>query len=86
MWKENTVHGFLTVKLSVSLTEVESHPFPLDTMLFMDWRDDHLTPGTDMQAANTATPTFLYAMPFTATKVSHLCFFFFFLLAMLVRV
>ncbi|MEW5301378.1 MAG: hypothetical protein WDW36_004240 [Sanguina aurantia] len=51
------------------MAEVESHPFPLDTMLFMDWRDDHLTQGTDMQAANAATPTFLYAMPFTATKV-----------------
>lgn len=23
------------------VAEVESHPFELDTMLFMDWRDDH---------------------------------------------
>lgn len=23
------------------MIEVESHPFDLDTMLFMDWRDDH---------------------------------------------
>lgn len=23
------------------MIEVESHPFELDTMLFMDWRDDH---------------------------------------------
>ena len=23
------------------MAEVESHPFPLDTMLFMDWRDDY---------------------------------------------
>ena len=23
------------------MVEVESHPFELDTMLFMDWRDDH---------------------------------------------
>ncbi len=23
------------------IIEVESHPFELDTMLFMDWRDDH---------------------------------------------
>ena len=23
------------------IVEVESHPFELDTMLFMDWRDDH---------------------------------------------
>jgi lycopene beta-cyclase len=24
------------------VVEVESHPFDCDTMLFMDWRDDHL--------------------------------------------
>lgn len=23
--------------------EVESHPFEVDKMLFMDWRDDHAT-------------------------------------------
>ena len=23
------------------MIEVDSHPFELDTMLFMDWRDDH---------------------------------------------
>lgn len=23
------------------MVEVDSHPFELDTMLFMDWRDDH---------------------------------------------
>ena len=32
------------------IIEVESHPFELDTMLFMDWRDDH-TAG-DMVEAN----------------------------------
>ncbi|GFR49762.1 hypothetical protein Agub_g11924 [Astrephomene gubernaculifera] len=53
------------------VAEVESHPFPLDTMLFMDWRDDH-TAGAGreaMRAANRALPTFLYAMPFTENKV-----------------
>ena len=34
------------------LVEVESHPFPLDTMLFMDWRDDYTAPDPQMQAAN----------------------------------
>lgn len=32
------------------IIEVESHPFELDTMLFMDWRDDH-TSG-EMEEAN----------------------------------
>jgi Lycopene cyclase protein len=34
------------------VVEVESHPFPLDTMLFMDWRDDHTQVGSriDRQA------------------------------------
>ena len=25
------------------LAEVESHPFDVNSMLFMDWRDDHAT-------------------------------------------
>lgn len=49
--------------------EVESHPFDLDTMLFMDWRDDHTQNIPDMKAANEKLPTFLYAMPFTKNKV-----------------
>ena len=28
------------------MIEVESHPFELDTMLFMDWRDDHTKVST----------------------------------------
>ncbi|KXZ48879.1 hypothetical protein GPECTOR_24g168 [Gonium pectorale] len=53
------------------VAEVESHPFALDTMLFMDWRDDHThAPGLEaMRAANEKLPTFLYAMPFTKNKV-----------------
>ena len=47
--------------------DVESHPFPLDTMLFMDWRDDHLDDA--YKAVNDILPTFLYAMPFSNTKV-----------------
>lgn len=48
--------------------EVESHPFEVDTMLFMDWRDDHTQPFADMKASNEALPTFLYAMPFSKNK------------------
>lgn len=32
--------------------DVESHPFALDTMLFMDWRDDYAASDPQMQAAN----------------------------------
>ncbi|CAL6390590.1 unnamed protein product [Bathycoccus prasinos] len=47
--------------------DVESHPFPLDTMLFMDWRDDHLDDA--YKSVNDILPTFLYAMPFSNTQV-----------------
>ena len=50
-------------------SEVESHPFELDTMLFMDWRDDHTQDKPAMRDANEKLPTFLYAMPFTKNKV-----------------
>jgi len=46
---------------------VEKHDFPLDTMLFMDWRDEHLSPKFKEQ--NDKLPTFLYAMPFSDTEV-----------------
>ncbi len=55
-----TVHGHGT--------EVESHPFELDTMLFMDWRDEHTHANPAMRASNEALPTFLYAMPYTKNK------------------
>ena len=49
-----------TVMLSVVLPQgaygimcdVESHPFDLDTMLFMDWRDDHTADNADMRESN----------------------------------
>jgi hypothetical protein len=52
--------------------EVESHPFDIDTMLFMDWRDDHLADLPEVKARNSKLPTFLYAMPFTKNKVGFL--------------
>jgi hypothetical protein len=38
-------------------------------MLFMDWRDDHLAQLPEIKARNDKLPTFLYAMPFSKTKV-----------------
>ena len=49
------------------LCEVVAHPFPLDEMLFMDWRDEHLS-GADA-VRNEALPTFLYVMPFSPTRL-----------------
>jgi lycopene beta-cyclase len=48
---------------------VEGHPFDVDTMLFMDWRDDHLADLPEVKARNDKLPTFLYAMPFSKNKV-----------------
>jgi lycopene beta-cyclase len=38
-------------------------------MLFMDWRDAHTKKYPAMLAANNELPTFLYAMPFSDTRV-----------------
>ena len=43
------------------------HGLDLDTMLFMDWRDEHLSQR--YKEMNNQHPTFLYAMPFTETKI-----------------
>lgn len=51
------------------IAEVESHPFDIDTMLFMDWRDNHTAGLEDMHKRNVAVPTFLYAMPFSPTRI-----------------
>lgn len=34
------------------MCDVGSHPFDLDTMLFMDWRDDHTLGDADMRESN----------------------------------
>lgn len=34
--------------------EVESHPFDVDAMLFMDWRDDHLADDEELKKGNEA--------------------------------
>ncbi|KAK9805848.1 hypothetical protein WJX73_007733 [Symbiochloris irregularis] len=51
------------------IAEVDSHPFDLDSMLFMDWRDEHTADDPEMREANRRTPSFLYAMPFSADRV-----------------
>lgn len=51
------------------LAEVEEHPFELDRMVFMDWRDSHLDHNPELKRRNAALPTFLYAMPFSSDLI-----------------
>ncbi|CAA7407789.1 unnamed protein product [Spirodela intermedia] len=51
------------------LAEVEEHPFELDKMLFMDWRDSHLAGKKELKEKNGKVPTFLYAMPFSSDRI-----------------
>ncbi|XP_066321363.1 lycopene beta cyclase, chloroplastic-like [Miscanthus floridulus] len=51
------------------LAEVDAHPFDIDKMLFMDWRDSHLPEGSEIRERNRRIPTFLYAMPFSPTRI-----------------
>nr|BAD02729.1 putative lycopene beta cyclase [Cryptomeria japonica]BAD02732.1 putative lycopene beta cyclase [Cryptomeria japonica]BAD02736.1 putative lycopene beta cyclase [Cryptomeria japonica]BAD02737.1 putative lycopene beta cyclase [Cryptomeria japonica]BAD02759.1 putative lycopene beta cyclase [Cryptomeria japonica] len=51
------------------LAEVDEHPFDVDKMVFMDWRDDHLINEPELKANNAKIPTFLYAMPFSANRI-----------------
>ncbi|KAK4838475.1 hypothetical protein QYF36_014017 [Acer negundo] len=51
------------------LAEVEEHPFDVDKMLFMDWRDSHLNNNVELKERNSSIPTFLYAMPFSSTRI-----------------
>ncbi|MQL83686.1 hypothetical protein Taro_016189 [Colocasia esculenta] len=51
------------------LAEVAEHPFDLDKMLFMDWRDSHLDGKKKLKERNSRIPTFLYAMPFSSNRI-----------------
>lgn len=51
------------------LAEVEGHPFDLDKMVFMDWRDSHLNSNMELKERNRQIPTFLYAMPFSSDRI-----------------
>jgi lycopene beta-cyclase len=59
-----------SVKLLLSqFLQVDGHPFDLDKMLFMDWRDSHLRSDKALMEGNSKLPTFLYAMPFSANRI-----------------
>ncbi|XP_027083400.1 neoxanthin synthase, chloroplastic-like [Coffea arabica] len=51
------------------LAEVDNHPFDLDKMVLMDWRDSHLGSEPDLRKDNSKIPTFLYAMPFSSNLI-----------------
>ncbi|XP_010558132.1 PREDICTED: lycopene beta cyclase, chloroplastic-like [Tarenaya hassleriana] len=51
------------------LAEVDGHPFDVDKMLFMDWRDSHLENSRELKERNRKLPTFLYAMPFSSNRI-----------------
>lgn len=51
------------------LAEVDGHPFDVDKMVFMDWRDSHLSNEAVLRSNNKKIPTFLYAMPFSPTRI-----------------
>lgn len=57
------------LRVGVLLVQVDSHPFDLDKMLFMDWRDSHLRSDKELREGNAKLPTFLYAMPFSANHI-----------------
>lgn len=51
------------------LAEVDEHPFDINKMVFMDWRDSHLNNNKDLKERNRKIPTFLYAMPFSSQRI-----------------
>ncbi|XP_057473244.1 capsanthin/capsorubin synthase, chromoplastic-like [Actinidia eriantha] len=51
------------------LAEVDCHPFDLDKMVLMDWRDSHLGSEPYTRASNSRFPTFLYVMPFDSNLI-----------------
>ncbi|XP_065866101.1 capsanthin/capsorubin synthase, chromoplastic-like [Euphorbia lathyris] len=51
------------------LAEVDSHPYDLDKMILMDWRDTHLGNEPYLRDNNSKSPTFLYAMPFDSNLI-----------------
>ncbi|XWS28543.1 hypothetical protein CRYUN_Cryun25bG0079000 [Craigia yunnanensis] len=51
------------------LAEVDSHPFDLDKMVPMLWRNSHLGNEPYLRANNSKIPTFLYAIPFDSSLI-----------------
>lgn len=53
----------------VILAEVDGHPFDVHKMVFMDWRDSHLSNESVLRSNTKKILTFLYAMPFSPTRI-----------------
>lgn len=51
------------------LAQVEEHPFDLDKIVLMDWRDSHLGNEPYLRESNKKFPTFLYAMPLDSNLI-----------------
>lgn len=51
------------------IAEVDGHPYDVDKMVFMDWRDSHLDGDPVSKRNNKELPTFMYAMPFSSTHI-----------------
>lgn len=51
------------------LAEVDGHPYDLDKMVLMDWRDTHMGNEPYLRSSNSKLPTFLYAMPFDSNLI-----------------
>ncbi|CAB4313786.1 unnamed protein product [Prunus armeniaca] len=51
------------------LAEVDFHPFDLDKVVQLDWRDSHLRNEPSMLTRNSIFPTFLFAMPFDSSLI-----------------
>ena len=53
------------------MIEVESHPFELDTMLFMDWRDDHTQVHTSSLSYQQLANSCVISLQQTLCERSH---------------
>ena len=52
-----------------ALLRVEKHPFPLDKLVLMDYRDEYIGEDNDMRKRNERFPTFMYVMPISDTEI-----------------
>ena len=52
-----------------ALLRVEKHPFPLDKLVLMDYRDEYIGDDNDMRKRNERFPTFMYVMPISDTEI-----------------
>ena len=52
-----------------ALLRVEKHPFPLDKLVLMDYRDEYIGDDAAMRSRNERFPTFMYVMPISDTEI-----------------